>query len=212
MKMSQTTNEAKTVPIKKVDDEQQLVFGEVYAPNIPDSQGDWMTAETIRNMAYGFMKSGRVFKIDINHSQEESGCYVVESFLAREGDDTFIPGSWVVGVHIPSGETWSLVKSGELNGFSLDGFGIRVATELEIEMPELLKGETEEHEGEKHTFVVQYDDEGNFLGGYTSKGKDGHYHEITKGTVTEKAGNPPHSHRFAHLDGLLYAKIEGELQ
>ena len=36
--------ETSGITIKKYDDEQQLVYGEVYAPSIPDSQGDYMSA------------------------------------------------------------------------------------------------------------------------------------------------------------------------
>jgi hypothetical protein len=42
--------------IKKQDDALQVVWGEVYAPGFPDSQGDFMTAETVREMAWRFMR------------------------------------------------------------------------------------------------------------------------------------------------------------
>ncbi|MCO5157866.1 MAG: XkdF-like putative serine protease domain-containing protein [Aquamicrobium sp.] len=195
---------AASVQIKKQDDEQQLVYGEVYAPGFPDSQGDFMTVETIQEMAHGFMRKGLVTKIDVQHSQQESGCYVVESFIAREGDLTFIPGSWVLGVKVPDPEIWSLVKSGELNGFSLDGFGVRVETVLEIDMPDLLQGETLEVEGHRHRFFVKFDRDGNFLGGHTDV-VDGHMHRILRGTVTEDAFG--HAHRFSFVEGVLSAQV-----
>ena len=40
--------------IRKVDHELQIVYGEVYAPEFPDSQGDYMSRETIREMAFEF--------------------------------------------------------------------------------------------------------------------------------------------------------------
>lgn len=193
-----------TVPIKKADDEQQVVFGEVYAPGFPDSQGDIMSASDIQEMAYRFMAAQRLAKIDVGHSREESGSYIVESFIAREDDPVFIPGSWVIGVKVPDQEVWSLVKSGELNGFSLDGMGVRVETLVEYEMPENLEGETDEVDGHRHQFFVKFDQKGNFLGGTTNAGPDGHTHEIKRGTVTETVKD--HSHRFSFVEGVLNAQ------
>lgn len=190
-----------SVSIKKLDDEQQLVFGEVYAPGFPDSQGDFMTAETIQNMAYEFLRKGFVNKIDTNHDQEVNGSYVVESFIAREDDSIFIPGSWVIGVKVPDPKIWGLIKSGELNGFSLDGSAIQVETIIEVEMPLTLTGETDVADGHKHTFQVSFDNQGNLLGGTTGPGPDGHVHRIVRGTITEMAAG--HAHRFSFVEGIL---------
>ena len=44
----------RSMAISKVDAELQIVYGEVYAPDFPDSQGDYMSRETIREMAFEF--------------------------------------------------------------------------------------------------------------------------------------------------------------
>lgn len=201
---SGTDETAVTIPFKKTDDDEQIVYGEVYAPNVPDSQGDFMTAETIKAMAHEFMKNGFVSKVDLNHSQEESGSYIVESFIARADDTVFIPDSWVVGVKIPDVAHWELVKSGELNGFSLDGFGVRVPKVLEFDLPDYLIGETDEVEAHKHKFFVKYDESGNFLGGMTDAGPDGHIHPILRGTITEAVNG--HGHRFSFVEGFSNAQ------
>lgn len=202
--VSAPASNGSNVSIKKTDDEQQLVYGEVYAPGFPDSQGDFMSAENIQRMAFEFMRKGLVNKIDLHHTQVESGSYVVESFIARAGDPDFIPGSWVLGVKC-SDHAWSLVKSGELNGFSFDGEGFRVETVLEIEMPENIVGRTVEEHGHEHEFFVKYDSEGNFLGGVTGPGPDGHVHKILRGTVTELTDD--HAHRFSFVEGVLSAQV-----
>ena len=189
------------IQFKKFGDDEQIVFGEVYAPGFPDSQGDFMSAEEIRKMAYNFLRKGLVSNIDTNHSRQPNQSYVVESFIARDDDPVFIPGSWVLGVHIPDPAVWQMVKSGELNGFSLDGMGIRTPKTFEVEMPELLKGETDKVGNHSHAFTVKFDQEGNFLGGQTTPGPDGHVHKIVRGTVTEPALG--HSHRFSFVEGLL---------
>jgi hypothetical protein len=192
------------IEFKKLDGEEQIVFGEVYAPGFPDSQGDFMTPDEIRKMAYGFMRKGLVSNIDTNHSRSPNGSYVVESFIARDDDPIFIPGSWVIGVKVPDAAVWQMVKSGELNGFSLDGMGLRTPTTFEIEMPELLEGETDQVGNHRHAFAVKFDDAGNFLGGETSPGPDGHVHTIVRGTVTEPSLG--HSHRFSFVEGVLDAR------
>ena len=192
------------IHIKKLDDEEQIVFGEVFAPGFPDSQGDVMSATEVKKMAYNFMQKGLLSNIDTNHSRDPNGSRIVESFIARDNDDTFLPGAWVIGVHVPDKAVWKMVKSGELNGFSLDGMGLRKDTLFEIEMPEILKGETTETAGHVHTFFVKYDQDGNFLGGMTSPALDGHVHQIERGTVTELANG--HSHRFSFVEGVLGAQ------
>jgi len=198
-----TPSDIRTVSFKKHDEKEQLVFGEVYSPGFPDSQGDFMTEETIKKMAYDFMKRGLVTRIDLHHTKEESGCYIVESFIARPGDPDFIPGSWVIGVKCTD-EVWRMVESGELNGFSFDGRGYRVDAILELEMPEVLEGETDEANGHKHRFTVKFDEKGNFLGGWTDVGPDGSRHRILRGTVTEK--DLDHEHRFSFVEVILDAQ------
>lgn len=199
-----SSKNAALVTIKKLDAEQQLVFGEVYAPGFPDSQGDFMTAETIQNAAHNFLKNGYVNNIDVNHTREQSGCYVVESFVAREDDSIFIPFSWVIGVKVPDPDLWEMIKSGELNGFSLDGSAVQIPTILELDIPLQLSGETEITANHKHTFVVHFDNQGNLIGGTTGPGPDGHIHRIVRGTTTEDAEG--HAHRFSFVEGILNAQ------
>lgn len=194
----------RVVNFSKFDDEKQLAYGEVYIPMIPDSQGDFMTAEEIEKMAHGFMKSGLLRGVDTQHDLVDNGAIVVESFIARKGDPDFIEGSWVAAVWVPD-DIWPLVKSGELGGFSMYGSGERVPTMITIEIPDdgIIKANTEEAEGHTHVFTLRFDDNGNFTGGETNR-VDGHTHRITKGTVTEPANDDEegHRHRFSFVDAL----------
>jgi hypothetical protein len=197
------TDNAISIAIKKADEDQRLVYGEVYAPDKLDSQNDFMTAETIRKMGHEFLANARVLNVDTNHDRVPNGSVVVESFIARDGDPDFIPGSWVVAVYVPSDDVWAMVKSGELNGFSLDGTGVRVATEVTLILPDVMKGRTSKHEDDDHDheFVVWYDGDGNLIGGMTDAGPDGHKHEILRGTVTENSNG--HNHRFSYLETVV---------
>ena len=111
------------IEFKKSDSKQQIVFGEVYVPNRKDTDGNFMTAETVEKMAHDFMLNQRNSQISKAHDGDNSKGCVVESFIAREGDPDFITGSWVVGVHVPDNNVWADIEKGNLTGFSLEGTG-----------------------------------------------------------------------------------------
>lgn len=185
------------IRVSKFDADRQIVWGVVYEPNVPDAHGDFMVADAIEKTAHGFLSKALVHNIDTNHDLEANGSVVVESFVARKGDTDFPEGAWVLAVHVTDDDVWSAVKKGELGGFSLYGTAIRgEEVEIELEIPEdgLVWGETAEHDGHTHRFVAKFDDDGNFLGGYTEEADDGHSHKISRGTVTDEDSD--HSHRF----------------
>ena len=111
------------VDFKKSDAKQQIVFGEVYVPDRRDTDGNFMTTDTIEKMAHDFLANNRNTRISKGHDgSTDKGC-VVESFIAREGDPDFAAGSWVVGVHVPDAKIWKSIEAGELTGFSIEGTG-----------------------------------------------------------------------------------------
>jgi len=194
-----------TVVFKKDQPKQRIVWAEVYAPNRPDSDGEFMDAETIRKMAYKFMSAMSLDKIDHQHSNElVDGARIVESFIARKGDEDFIEDAWVVGVHIPKDEDWAKVESGEWNGFSIEALVNKSVVDVSLEIPPTLTGKTIKTEGHDHTFTVSYSDSGKFLGGKTDT-VNGHFHVIKRGTVTEESDD--HMHRFSHVENLKLTEL-----
>jgi hypothetical protein len=192
--------------LKKFDEELQVVYGEVYIPDVLDAQGDFMTAETIRRMAHRFLEQSRVDHIDIAHNEVKQDASVVESFIARQGDPDFIDGSWVVGVHVRDRSLWEAVKKGEYNGFSLAGEVEASSEEVEVLVPEYVSGQTEKAEGHTHRFTVSFGAAGEFLGGITDEGA-GHAHAITSGSATEMTAG--HSHRFHFVEELVRVNSAG---
>ena len=203
--------------IRKRDDDKQIVWGEVYIPGLPDSQGDFMTIEEVEKAAYLFMANQRLDQIDRMHDGDcvVPEALVVESFIARKGDPTFIESAWVIGVHIRNPEVWDAIKRGELNGFSLEGKAQRTEKSFELNLPEEITGRTapptNEHD---HEFSVRFGDQGQFLGGETSTDPDPtaqpgeiHAHGIQKGTVTESSGANPHVHRYSISEAILAVSI-----
>jgi hypothetical protein len=183
----------------KSDDEMQIVWGELYVPGVPDAQHDFMSHEQVRKAAYHWMRKGQTVCIDREHDLEKTDAYVVESFIARDNDPDFIPGSWVIGVHIPDPNDWAGVKKGEYNGFSLYGKAVR-QNPIEMEIPSEVEGVTKAEHGHTHNFSVAYAPDGEVIGGVTDE-VDGHFHVIRRGTLTETADG--HAHQFDFVRGVM---------
>jgi hypothetical protein len=183
-------------------EDEHLIYGEVYAPNRPDAQGEYMTKEHIKKSAHDFIRNGRMGQIDIIHDNKVvKGCSVVESFIAPDDDKTFIPGAWVIGMHVPDQSLWDRVKKGEINGFSMEAFVTRHDRTVKIEIPPIVTGTTSKaDDGHDHQFFVAYDKQGNFKGGMTDA-LTGHTHPILAGTHTQKADDG-HTHRFSAVDNV----------
>lgn len=184
---------------KKSDEELQIVWAELYIPEVPDSEHDFMTREEIMKMSYSWMAKGITRCVDIEHNCENTDSVVVESFIARKNDPDFIEGSWVCGIHIPDKKLWESVKKGEYNGFSMYGWAKR-GEEYEIEVPSEVVGVTKAENGHTHNFSVAYGPKGEFIGGTTDDAA-GHYHVIRRGTVTEEANG--HAHKFDFVRGIV---------
>jgi len=118
--------------ISKSEDEKQLVYGVVYEPDSLDKQEHFAKAEDIERMAHSFMTNGGA--IDLQHNLVKGFGTVVESYIApcemNLGEQSVIKGSWVLVVKATN-EIWQLVKSGDIDGFSM--FGTSQAVEVEIE-------------------------------------------------------------------------------
>jgi hypothetical protein len=146
---------SKRVGIYKADDAKRIVYGVVLDPYIIDAHDDYLSPAVIEATAHDFLSESRVVGLD--HSGEADGAKVVESWVQpyptpedykaaiegkphkayaqNFGDDVVRSGSWVLGVKLPP-ELWERVQSGELNGFSIGGFGQREDM-AEGDMPEV---------------------------------------------------------------------------
>ena len=196
--------------IKKLDAARQLIFSEVYVPLVPDSQGDFMTAAEIETTAHNFMRGQRMYNVDTEHNLQKNDTVVIESFIARPGDPDFVPGAWVVGMHVVDPATWKAIEKGEINALSMYGSGSRDDTLIEIEIPDdgIVKGDTQMAFNHSHEYQLQFDASGRVVKGVTNAidtGTGPHTHLIKGGTLTEAADG--HAHRYSVSDAL--AKIMG---
>ncbi len=180
--------------------EYHYVFGEVYAPNIVDTDGESMTAEDIQKMAHDFIANGLVKSLDTNHNHILNGAEVVESFIARKGDPDYAEGAWVLGVRMTDGELWDAIKAGEINSFSFDATIQKEPSETDLpQYPSILIGTTYEpveQDGvpaHTHAYYIELDDKGRVVSGKTSVA-EGHSHGIFGMVTTDKTNG--HAHRF----------------
>jgi len=121
-------------------EEKRMIIGPLMVPNKLieriDENGTpyyvYFTPETIKKIAYKFMKDGHLKNFNIEHVSEDvvDGVSVVESWLVEhpEIDKTTLygkkyeKGSWVAMVKVDNDEMWDRVKRGEFAGWSVEGY------------------------------------------------------------------------------------------
>ncbi len=138
---------AKAVTVHKALAPKQIVYGVVLDPYQFDLQGDWIPPESLEDTAHDFVaKHGYI-------SYQHDGladAQLVESFIEeyptpgdrekahrglphratrrKYGSDTVHSGAWVIGVKL-SDKLWAEHLAGNLNAFSIEGFGTRTPVE-----------------------------------------------------------------------------------
>lgn len=185
------------VRIQRIDDEKHVVFGEVYAPNIVDTYGEFMLPQDVEIMCHRFAQLILSESIDTNHDNVPNGSYPVESFIARESDPDFVHGAWVLGIKVPDDHLFAQIKKGELNGFSFEALVRPVAVRAKVATVRDQVGLTEPGGANRHThlFFVEVNDFGRVVRGFTSV-VDEHSHDIRSGSMTKSGGDDGHTHRF----------------
>lgn len=189
VKNDTTSKDDLVFSIKAANTEQQIVYAEVYIPYRVDTDHETMSKSDVEKAAHEFLANGKVFKIDVQHDLKESGCQVVESFIARKGWTPFVEDAWVMGVKCTD-EIWEAVKSGELNGFSFYGVTKKVPARVLVEVTKQVAGITSDQTANsplpehQHTFIINFDEKGNIVSGKTDMVHE-HFHPITRGTATE---------------------------
>lgn len=118
-----------TCDVFKLDNEdEQLVGGIVYEPDVVDSQGDSASAKEIEKAQHDFLEcvargeSG----VGIMHTEEAGPrVSIVECAIAhdtfRMGNQQIKKGTWFMVVKIHDPEIWAAVKAGKYTGFSMGG-------------------------------------------------------------------------------------------
>ena len=122
----------RTVNIAKVNEDQHEVIGIVYEPDTPDSDGDWTTADVIKDAEYRFMKNKNTGNVDQQHDLVGDKGFIAESWIIQK-NDVRLPdakeGSWAVVIKVENEEVWGQIKSGDITGLSM--YGMAVVDEIQ---------------------------------------------------------------------------------
>ena len=126
----------KPVQICLEANEKHIVMGAVLIPDKPiyRNQGGeefyiQFSKETIEKLAYQYLAKDRVHSFTQQHEDVADDIYVVETWLkTSENDkskdyDIDVPvGSWLMAAKVENEDIWNKIKSGEMNGFSIEAF------------------------------------------------------------------------------------------
>ena len=133
-----------------LNEEKRELLGVALIPDFPiyrrDEQGEYyitFNAESIRKIAIDFYKKLNVNMADVEHSHDmENGITYFQSLIIDKGQGICpaafkdLPdGTWIVGCKIDNDAVWDAVKSGEVKGFSIDGY-FHAEPEKQEEKPE----------------------------------------------------------------------------
>ena len=118
--------------LKSSSDDLRYTLGVAYPAGELDKHGDYATADELEGAAWAFMASGQIAKAapGVDHAVGSAGAgEVVESYIYRGpdweiGDQVVKCGDWMLGV-VWDDDTWTSIKKGERNGYSMQGTGKR---------------------------------------------------------------------------------------
>ncbi len=109
---------------EKANEDEHVVCGIVYEPDVVDAQGDKANEVEIRKAAYQFMEEVQTFRV--MHKGKKVKVKVLESYLAPSDftvvNKTVKKGTWVITVRVLDKKIWKAVKDGSLTGFSMAGY------------------------------------------------------------------------------------------
>jgi Putative phage serine protease XkdF len=110
--------------------EKQIVYGIVLEPETTDTQGDIYSANEIENTAHRYLEEFQTVGHMHQTMLDESSVRVCESYLApcdfEMGGQKVKAGTWIIAMHVLNDALWQQIKSGDLTGYSIGGYGQRV--------------------------------------------------------------------------------------
>ena len=124
---------------KSTDDEKRIVTGPAMVPNQEiirmDAEGNpyfvYFTEETVIKAQEIFAKNGKTKSTNFEHQENDmDGVTVVESWIVTDpkndksnalGFKDIPKSTWMVSYKVDNDELWKKVKSGEVQGFSIEG-------------------------------------------------------------------------------------------
>ena len=132
-------NQKQKIQFKKVDEERRLLVGPALIPDKPiyrqDDNGEefyvYFSKKSVRKAMELFLSHNNQHNWTLEHEQSIQGLTVVESWTVedKEKDKSALYGlevplgTWLVSVKVNNDAIWEkYVKSGEVLGFSIEGY------------------------------------------------------------------------------------------
>lgn len=118
------------------DDDKHIITGPAMIPELPIFRRDEFgrefyvkfSVDTIRQLTEKFMSDRNTILVNINHDIPTNSCVIIESYFLDKSrgiiptEFSDLPdGTWIVSMKVNNNEIWDAIKSGKLNGFSVEG-------------------------------------------------------------------------------------------
>lgn len=88
----------------------------------------FFTSDTIREIAQQYFKSGFQKNMNMNHTSVPAKSYIFQSYIVDNSKGVATPkgieapdGSWIIGVKVDDKDVWNDIKTGKVQGFSIEG-------------------------------------------------------------------------------------------
>ena len=137
----------KFLSLAKVDEEKRTLVGvalipEKQIPRYDETEGEYLvffSKQTIEKAQELFMNSLKNNKATVEHEKDVDGVSVIETWIKEDENDKSnlygfndVPiGSWLVKMKVYNDEVWQQVKQGDLKGFSIEGYFVDKAIEMQ---------------------------------------------------------------------------------
>jgi hypothetical protein len=131
-------NKHREINFTQVSKEKKILLGAALIPNKTifrkrEDEGFYVyfSADTIRKASELFLKNGSQGESTLEHQMKLKGLTVVESWIVDDPEkdksavyNLNVPsGTWMVSVKVDNDEIWNdYVKTGKVNGFSIEGY------------------------------------------------------------------------------------------
>lgn len=136
--------------LAEVDTEKKILMGPALIPNkmIFRKDGDtkyqvFFSENTVEQASQMYLKNGNQSNATLQHQTKVDGMSLVESWIitdpamdkSRSYGFSLPKGTWMVSMKADNQEVWAKAKSGEIKGFSIEGY---FADKLSLELlPEI---------------------------------------------------------------------------
>lgn len=135
-----------------LNNDKQIVTGVAIRADYPiyrnESGEEFYTifdGNVIEKLVYKFMRESRNSIVNINHDEKAKDIYLFESFIMKDKHKEIYPefkdiatGSWIVSYKVDDQTVWEKIKSGELNGFSIELYGQLLPYKRQTKITEML--------------------------------------------------------------------------